>query len=469
MMSRHFSDTIAAISTAPGQAGIGIVRISGPQAVQVADKLYTDKHGNHVLPAFQAGSIHFGNLVDSEGKVADEVMVSVFRAPHSYTTEDTVEINTHGGIHTVQKALSLALDAGARLAQPGEFTKRAFLGGRIDLAQAEAVMDIIAADSEGARKIAVSQLSGELSDRVRAIRESLIYEIAFIESALDDPENFSLDGYPEKLDEKLAQTEHRLEYMISHAQEGSLIREGVATAIVGKPNAGKSSLLNRLSGRERSIVTQIPGTTRDTVDESIRLGDITLRLIDTAGIRTSDDPVEKIGIERSRAAAEEAALLLFVTDNAAGISAEDRETAAMLSPMIRAGKPCIVILNKSDLSQGDEQAVKELLPEGIEILPCSMETGEGIEALRRLIPEVLGISGAFEDGEPYVTNLRHREALEEALSSVRYARESIAAGMSEDFLAPDMMHAYEQLGLILGEQVEDDLVEEIFSRFCLGK
>ena len=287
--------------------------------------------------------------------------------------------------------------------------------------------------------------------------------------------------------------------MNARFQEGRLIKEGVPTAIIGKPNAGKSSLLNRLSGQERSIVTQIPGTTRDTVDESIRLRDITLRLIDTAGIRTSEDPVERIGIERSRRAAEEAKLLLFVTDSASGITAEDREAADFLRPMIRENKPCIILQNKSDLAQPDPAALRELFPESeeeagaaafaetadkrpdgaqakprttagnIRVLSCSMETGEGLDALREMIPQVIGLTGAFEDDEPYITNLRHRQAVEEALSAVRYTRQSIEAGMSEDFLAPDLMHAYEQLGLILGEQVEDDLVEEIFSRFCLGK
>ncbi|MBO5564211.1 MAG: tRNA uridine-5-carboxymethylaminomethyl(34) synthesis GTPase MnmE [Lachnospiraceae bacterium] len=466
-------ETIAAISTGLSTAGIGIVRISGPDAVNIADKLYRNKQGEHALPAFQAGSIHFGYVVDEHGQTVDEVMVSVYRAPHSFTAEDTVEINAHGGVFLLQKILSLSLQAGARLAEPGEFTKRAFLNGRIDLTRAEAVMDMISARNESARKIAAAQLSGEVSERIRDIRGRILTEIAFIESALDDPENFSLEEYPEELTEKVTGFLAETDALLKNAEEGKIRKEGVTTAILGKPNAGKSSLLNRLIGEERSIVTQIPGTTRDTIDESLRVGEGILHLIDTAGIHETEDTVEKIGIDRSRQAAENAQLLLLVLDAATGITQEDEEILQYIQPLLEDGKKCLLLFNKSDVNRiedpGAVLASKAEVLKDLPCLSCSMATGEGLSEIREWISKTFRMGEALQEEEIYLTNLRHIEELQEVRSSLLLVQQALADNVSEDLYVVDLMNAYTALSRILGEQVEDDLIEEIFSKFCLGK
>ena len=469
------NDTIAAAATAMSEAGIGIIRVSGPDAVRICADLYVNAKGEHDLSSHAANTISYGFITDAEGSRVDEVMVSVFRAPRSYTTEDTVEINSHGGMYLMGRILDLVLSAGARLAEPGEFTKRAFLGGRIDLSRAEAVMDLIASQNEFARKAALAQLEGSVCGAVKELRAKILYEMAFIESALDDPDSYAgdLEGYPERLYKVCTEMQEKMEHILETGEKGEILRDGIRTAIIGRPNAGKSSLLNSLTGTERAIVTEIAGTTRDTLEESARIGGVQLRLADTAGIRDTADVVEKIGIERAKGAVSRSELVLYILDAAAGITPEDREIAALLlswkeeMPSIRR---CILLLNKSDLPPAaDAGAVRALFPAADGVLSCSMKTGEGLDGLGSMIGGMYRAGELAHQEEALLTNARHREAVRGALRSLLLVREGICAGMSEDFLAIDLMDAYASLGKILGESVEDDLVEEIFSKFCMGK
>lgn len=469
------NDTIAAVATAMSTAGIGIIRVSGPEAVSICEKLYVNARGKHDLADHAANTILFGYIEDYDGNRIDEVMVSVFRAPHSYTTEDTVEINTHGGTYLLGRILDLVLQGGARLADPGEFTKRAFLGGRIDLSRAEAVMDLIASQNEFARKSALAQLSGSVSDSVKELRASILYEMAFIESAIDDPDTYAsdLEGYPQRLDAICRGLLSRMESLLEIGEKGAVLKEGIRTAIIGRPNAGKSSLLNYLSGTERAIVTEIAGTTRDTLEESVRVRGIQLRLTDTAGIRDTEDRVERIGIERAKDAIGQSELVLYLIDSSEGITAEDRSIAAILHewkeelPSVR---KCIILLNKSDLPPvTDTNAVRSFFSEADQVLSCSLRTGEGAQELGAVIEKMYHMGELSHQSEAMLTNARHREAVREAYESLRLVRSSIQMGMSEDFYAIDLMNAYSSLGTITGEAVEDDLVEEIFSKFCMGK
>ena len=471
-------DTIAAIATAMSEAGIGIIRISGPEAARIGSDLYRSPKAlregrREEIGAWTPGTIRFGYILDENGEVIDEVMLSWMKAPHSYTTRDTVEINTHGGLFVMQRVLELVLSRGARLAQPGEFTKQAFLGGRIDLARAEAVMDLISAQSEFARKTSMSQLRGALSEKVRDLRAEILYELAYIESALDDPENYSLDGYPERLDAILERQTAALGDLLRGARDGRILQEGIRTVILGRPNAGKSSLLNRLAGEERAIVTEIPGTTRDILRERIRLGDLVLLLTDTAGIRSTGDVIEEIGVQRARKAAEEADLLLWILDAAQPLTEEDHEIAGMIRDKMQEGIRCIALMNKQDLevrlTKEQILAMPELSECAPVVLSCSARTGEGIDALQEAIRDQLHADRIFMNSEVLLTGIRHREAAQEALTALQLVRGSIAAGVSEDFYTIDLMNAYKALGRILGEDVEDDLVEEIFSKFCMGK
>ena len=466
LFSKPQNDTIAAIATAASEAGIGIIRISGPEAVSAAGKLYRTKSGRAALDTFPAGTIHFGYIVDPESEeIIDEVMVSVMRAPHSYTTEDTVEINTHGGVYLMQKILELVLRTGVRGAEPGEFTRRAFLGGRIDLSQAEAVMDLISAQSEFSRKTAIRQLKGSVADEVKSLREQILYEIAFIESALDDPENYSMDGYPEKLDGICKTISGRLRSMIAFSKEGRIIQEGIRTVIVGRPNTGKSSLLNILSGYDRAIVTDIAGTTRDTLEETVRIGDAVLRIVDTAGIRQASDEVEKIGVERALRELESAQLILFVIDSSEELTDEDRQIAEAVKQRMQKNAKCIVLMNKTDLVPEAETSDSSFPT----VLQVSMKTGSGLQELKNTIGHMFRIGEIAEQSEVFLSNARQLQAAENALESLQLVSSSIHQGLSEDFFSIDLQNAYAYLGEIIGESVEDDLVEEIFSRFCLGK
>lgn len=455
------SDTIAAIATPLSCSGIGIIRISGEEAVVLMQRIFRKKSGN-VLKQVESHRIYYGYIVDGEEKI-DEVLVMVMKAPRSYTAEDTVEIDCHGGIRVMKRILELVFRSGARPAEPGEFTKRAFLNGRIDLSQAEAVMGVIHAQNDYALKASVSQISGSVSEKIRELREKILYSIAFIESALDDPEHISLDGYGEKLSGELDEIRGQLEKLIASFENGKLITEGIKTVILGKPNAGKSSLMNVLLGEERAIVTDIAGTTRDTLEEKLSLGGITLNVVDTAGIRSTEDKVEKIGVNRARQAAEEADLVIYVVDGSCPLDENDWE----IMDFIRE-KKAIVLLNKTDL---DVCVSLEELGEksGKRVIPVSAKLEQGIEELEEEIRESFyGGELQFND-EIVITNLRQKTALEEALGSVLMVQKSIEDGMPEDFFSIDLMNAYEQLGLVIGEAVEDDLVNEIFGRFCMGK
>ena len=460
-MSEVYEDTIAAVSTAMAPGGIGIVRISGKEAFSVGDQIYRGKNGKK-LSEQRANTVHYG-FVEEKGERIDEVLAVILKGPHSYTGEDTVEIVCHGGVLAMKRILEAAFRAGARPAQPGEFTRRAFLNGRMDLSQAEAVMDLIQAKNEYALKNSLRQLQGSVRQEIQEIRENILYEIAYIESALDDPEHMSLDGYRERLEHTVKQQKKRIEKLIAGSGEGKFLQEGIKTVILGRPNAGKSSLLNLLAGEEKAIVTEIEGTTRDIVEEQINLRGITLRLLDTAGIRESESRVEQIGIERAKEQAKDADLILYMVDSSMPLDENDEKIMELIRE-----KRAIVLLNKNDL----ERKVSEKDLEGrveAPIVSVSVRENRGIEELEDQIQELFFHGKISFNDEIYITNLRHKQALEAADSSLKLVEQSIADQMPEDFYSIDLMDAYESLGKILGESVGEDLINEIFSKFCTGK
>ena len=455
------TDTIAAIATAMTSSGIGIIRISGGQAFEVIEKIFKKKNGGKI-DLSRSHTVQYGYICDQD-EVIDEVLVLIMKGPHSYTAEDTVEIDCHGGVLMMKKILETVIQYGARPAEPGEFTKRAFLNGRIDLSQAEAVIDVINAQNEYALKSSVSQLKGKMSEKVKALREKIIYEIAYIESALDDPEHISLDGYGEELAKKLEPMVKELERLIASADNGKVMSEGVKTVILGKPNAGKSSLMNVLVGEERAIVTDIAGTTRDTLEEHIRLRGISLNVVDTAGIRDTEDVVEKIGVTKARTAAEDADLIIYVVDASVPLDENDRDIIEMIR-----NRKAVVLLNKTDLEQ--VVSVEELEKQtGHRVIPVSAKEETGIEELEKEIQSMFYQGDIDFNDEVYVTNIRHKTALTESLSSLKLVQKSIEDGMPEDFYSIDLTSAYASLGKIIGEEVDEDVVNEIFSKFCMGK
>ena len=456
------TDTIAAIATAMSNSGIGIVRISGDEALEVADRIFRPNKGSRKVSDMETHTIHYGYVVDGE-EVVDEVMLLIMKAPRSYTCEDTIEIDCHGGVLVMKKILETVLKYGARPAEPGEFTKRAFLNGRIDLSQAESVIDVINAQNELALKSSVSQLQGAVLEKIKDIRVVVLHEIAFIESALDDPEHVSLDGYPEQLRGIMSDAHSKVKKLLDSSDNGKMLKEGINTAIVGKPNAGKSSLLNILVGEERAIVTEIAGTTRDILQEQIQIGGIGLNVIDTAGIRDTEDIVEKIGVNKSREYIEKADLIIYVVDSSTELDENDQEIIEAIQD-----KKAIVLLNKSDLDAKTDAAI---LQERLDkpILSISAKNNTGIHELEKLIEEMFFSGKLSFNDEVYITNIRQKNALAEAESSLKMVLQSIDDGMPEDFFTIDMMNAYEVLGTIIGESVGEDLVNEIFSKFCMGK
>lgn len=456
------TDTIAAIATAMTVSGIGIIRISGPEAFKIADEVYRGKNKKKKLSKQQSHTIHYGYICDEEEEI-DEVLVMLMRGPRSYTGEDTVEIDCHGGVCAMNKVLKAVLHHGARPAEPGEFTKRAFLNGRIDLSQAEAVMDVISAKNEYALKSSLGQLKGSIKQKITDIRKKLLYHIAYIESALDDPEHISLDGYPFELELVVKKEKEKIEKLLSSADEGKMLQEGIKTVIVGKPNAGKSSLLNILAGEEKAIVTEVAGTTRDVLEETIVFQGISLRILDTAGIRKSKDIVEQIGVEKARAHLKDADLVLYVVDSSVLLDENDSEIIKMLQ-----NKKAIILLNKTDLKPlvtADELEYNT----GRKVIPISAKEEAGIDILRQTIKEMFFQGELTFNDEVYITNIRHKNALGEAQKSLEMVLLSIADGMPEDFFSIDLMSAYEALGSIIGESIGEDLVNEIFSKFCTGK
>ena len=471
VLNNFNDDTICAIATAMSDAGIGIIRVSGKEALTICDKIYVSPKKEHTLLTHKPNTIKYGYICNDQGDIIDEVMISFMKGPHSYTREDVIEINSHGGMLVMNEILSLLLSKGCRLAEPGEFTKRAFLSGRIDLTKAEAVMDIIGAQNKFALDSSRKQLQGSIYKEVKALREDILYQMAYIESAIDDPESYDLTGYSDKLKEKVTAMSEKIRKLLKTADEGKIRKDGIKTVIIGKPNAGKSSLLNALSGNERAIVTDIAGTTRDVIEETVRLDDIILNLIDTAGIRDTEDLIEKIGVDKAKEKLSEADLCLYIIDSTSEIDDEDKQISSLC-----ADKKTIVILNKNDLT-GDIKISKDILPmlfSGSEpldfpVITTSLLNGEGIEELKRAITELFLGGEIAPKQEIYITNLRHKELLSKTVESLALVIDSIEKDLSEDFYTVDLTNAYVYLGEIIGEEIGDDLAEEIFSKFCMGK
>lgn len=456
------SDTIAAIATGLSNAGISIIRISGNDAFEIIDKIYRSRKGNKILSKEASHTLHYGFIIDEE-EIIDEVMVAIMRAPATYTREDIVEIDCHGGIVVTRRILEVVLKYGARLSDPGEFTKRAFLNGRIDLSQAEAVSDIISAKNELALKNSLNQLRGSVRQLIIELREKILRDMAFIEAALDDPEHISLEGFDRQLWEHLEEETEQIERLIKESRNGKIIKEGIKTVIVGKPNAGKSSLLNSLVGEERAIVTEIAGTTRDTLEETINLSGIVLNVIDTAGIRDTNDIIEKMGVEKAIRIASDADLIIYVLDSSTELDANDKDIFEMI-----ADKKAILLLNKSDLEQRitiEEISKMTAHP----VINVSVKENTGLTELEAQIKDMFFGGELSLREDIYITNERHREALISSMESLKLVKQSLTDGMPEDFYSIDLMNAYEALGKIIGENVEEDLVNMIFKEFCMGK
>lgn len=463
-MITHGFDTIAAISSAPGEGAIGIVRLSGDDALAIADKVY--KLGQKKLSTQDSHTIHYGRIVDpKDGQEIDEVMVSVMREPKTFTREDIVEINTHGGIVATNRVLELVLREGATLAEPGEFTKRAFINGRIDLTQAEAVMDLIRAKTDRSMDLAVKQLDGKLSNLIENLRQDILNTLAQVEVNIDYPEYDDVEEMTLKLlGEKTTIIKNRIDGLLSTAKQGKILRDGISTAIVGRPNVGKSSLLNALLREEKAIVTDIEGTTRDTVEEYINIRGVPLKLVDTAGIRDTEDVVERIGVERSKKALMEAELVLLLLNQSEALTAGDRELLALTQDHKR-----IIIMNKIDLPN---QLLKESLLEWVEedeIIATSMMTQEGIDALEEKIADYFFSGQSGEKDATYVSNARHIDLLQKASQSLDEVKNGIDMGMPVDLIQIDFTRAWEILGEIIGENAPDELLTQLFSQFCLGK
>jgi len=448
-------DTIVAIATALSNSGIGIVRISGEDAFHIVKKIYKGKE-------LKDHAIHYGYIIDGEETI-DEVLVMVMKGPHSFTGEDTVEINCHGGVYVVKRILETVVRYGARPAEPGEFTKRAFLNGKMDLSQAEAVIDVINSKNEYALKSSIGQLKGNVQRKIKDIRAEILYHTAFIETALDDPEHISVDGYGKKLKDAVDKLLDELHLLLKNSDNGRIIKEGIQTVILGKPNAGKSSLLNALIGEDRAIVTDIAGTTRDVLEESIQLHGISLNIMDTAGIRDTEDIVEKIGVDKAKAHAQEADLIIYVVDASCSLDENDQNILEMIRE-----KRAIILLNKSDLTT---VVTKDMIQSSIDkpILTISAKEQQGLRELEEILKTMFFQGEISFNDEVYITNIRHKVAIQDAYDSLQKVITSIENDMPEDFYSIDLLDAYESLGSITGETIGEDLVNEIFSKFCMGK
>jgi len=463
-------DTIAAISTGMSHSGIGIIRITGADSFSVIDKIYKGKKRLSKEPSH---TIHYGHIVN-DGEMVDEVLVSILRAPRTFTGEDTVEIHCHGGTFVVTKVLEVVLKTGVRVAAPGEFTKRAFLNGKMDLSQAEAVMDVIQAQNEYALKSSLGQLKGSVKGKIKTIREKIIYYTAFIETALDNPEHISVEGFGEMLYKEVEGLIRALKQLIDSADNGRVLKEGIQTVIVGKPNVGKSSLLNVLAGKERAIVTEIAGTTRDALEEQIQLDGLSLQIIDTAGIRETADRIEQLGVNKAKEYVENSDLIIYVVDASRPLDKDDHKICQLVYD-----KKIVVLLNKSDLTT---VVTRELLQEiffqihsneeqrnNIPMIDISAKEEEGIDEFSRTIKKMFLKKEISFNEEVFITNTRQKEALIKAYESLHKVMESIANQLPEDFYSIDLMDAYEALGHITGESIGEDLIDEIFSKFCVGK
>ncbi len=457
-----YKDTIAAIATGMGGGGIGIIRISGEKALAVAEEVFRPANEAKAVSAIKNYTAAYGGIYSGDVQL-DEGILLVMKAPHTYTCEDVCELQCHGGVHVLRSVLEAVVAAGARLAEPGEFTKRAFLNGRVDLSQAESVMDIINAGNDFAAKASLMQLRGDLKERIAAIREEIIYNVAFIESALDDPEHYSLEGYPQRLEQIVDNLVANVEKLLKSYDNGRVLREGIRTVIVGKPNAGKSSLLNMFAGEGRAIVTDIPGTTRDALEEVININGITLHIVDTAGIRETEDIVEKLGVDKAKEYVENADLVLYVVDGSLPLDENDTQIISQIK-----GKNVITLINKNDLDLVvDKQLISSCL--GGDILEISAKNANGKDNLYDLLKDKFLSGDISYNDQLYITNARHKEELAAAAVSLRKVLESISLGMEEDFFSIDLMDAYEHLGLIIGETNREDLADKIFAEFCMGK
>ena len=455
-------ETIAAIATGMSNSGIGIIRMSGPEAISIADGIFVSARKNFKLTEAATHTVHYGNIV-YEDNIIDEVLIIIMKAPNSYTREDVVEIDCHGGVYVMKKILDILIKSGARTAEPGEFTKRAFLNGRIDLTQAEAVIDIINSKNKYALSNSVKLLNGKLSEQITEIRKDLINNIAYIEAALDDPEHISLDNYGDKLLITVDNYIDKVDNLIKTVDNGKIFTQGVKTVIIGKPNAGKSSILNILAGYDRAIVTDIAGTTRDTIEEQINLAGITLNLVDTAGIRNTKEIVEEIGVNKAKELVEEADLILYVVDSSTELDENDYNILNIIK-----NRKTVILLNKSDLDTvTDADSISKITDS--KVISVSAKDNTGLDELSETIVKLYASGEIDYNDEVYVSGERNKEALEETLESLKLVKKSINEGLPEDFYTIDLMNAYEQLGKITGESVEDDLVNEIFSKFCMGK
>ena len=455
-------DTIAAIASGMTHGGIGVIRVSGNEAIQIVDTVFQAKKAGKKLINEETYTCHYGYIFDGEEKI-DEVIVLLMKAPRSYTAEDTVEIDCHGGILVMRKILDILVKHGARPAEPGEFTKRAFLNGRIDLSQAESVMDVISAQNEFALKSSMNQLNGNLSNEVKELREKILHETAFIEAALDDPEHYDLDGYSEKLQVVVDELLDRMNHLLETSDNGQMLKEGIHTIIVGKPNAGKSSLMNVLLGNDRAIVTDIAGTTRDVLEEHLNLDGIQLNVVDTAGIRSTEDVIEKIGVDRARDYVTRADLILYVVDSSRALDEDDDEIIEMIRD-----KNVIVILNKTDLDPViSKENLEKILDAPIVLISAKEELG--LENLKNKIKDLFFHGELSYNDEVYLTNARHKSAFMNSVESLKLVKQSIEDLVPEDFYTVDLLNAYEQLGFVIGESVTDDLVDKIFHEFCMGK
>lgn len=455
-------DTIAAITTGISNAGVGIIRISGDRACEITDRVFQAENKRKKASNMKSYTAAFGKIYDGDDLI-DESILLVMKAPHTYTCEDVCELQCHGGIVILRKILDLVLRNGARAAEPGEFTKRAFLGGRIDMSQAESVMSLINAKNDFAVRTSVDQLQGRLKNTIVNMREKILYNVAFIESALDDPEHYSLDGFPDKLRMIIDDILIQVEGLINTFDNGKILYEGINTVIVGKPNAGKSSLLNMFVGEDRAIVTDMAGTTRDTLSEIVNVRGITLNIIDTAGIRETDDLVEKIGVDKAIKSVDKADLVLYVVDGSVELDENDQRIIEKIRD-----KNVIVIINKSDLEiKIERDAICRYID--AEVIQLSAMTGDGSEELYDMLNKMFFEGSLSYNDQLYITNARHKNELVCTKNALEKVIESIDMGMEEDFFSIDMMDAYEHLGLIIGETARDDLADKIFKDFCMGK
>lgn len=459
-----YENTIAATATSSGNGSISVIRVSGKETFAAVSNIFCDGKGNRIdLSKYETHTIHYGFICDELNRLIDEVLVLLMKAPRSYTREDVIEIHCHGGHYICEEILQLLLKCGVRIAEPGEFTKRAFLNGRLDLSQAESVMDVIQSKSKLALQNSLQQLRGKIREKVVALREMILEDVAYLEAALDDPEHISLDDFTERIESHVDYLLTEVNHLIENSNNGRLIKDGIHTVIVGKPNVGKSSLLNCMLRENRAIVTNVPGTTRDTLEEDIRIGNHLLRLIDTAGIHQTENEVECIGIAKSKQSMEQADFVICVLNQNESLSQEDREVLSLIEE-----KDGVILLNKNDLPAAIQ---KEEITRYSDkrVIPFSAKKGEGLDELEDYLNQLLSDRKMDSKEEIYITNVRQREALLRTKESLEKVEESIQTGMPEDMYAIDLTDAYESLGLIIGETVEEDIIEKIFKDFCMGK